>query len=224
MTPLAALAAVMLSGACVSAPAPVSPSPLAPRPSSPNDSLAAVWRLGRPFAQFAAAVDHRVELWRRVQGYATVPDALVTRARRVGPWKLLIVADDDCSDSANVIPYIAKLAELAPNLELRIVYDTLPGAQHVKDTHRSPDGRAAIPTLVVLNAAFEDRGCWVERPAQLQQWYVTRGHDVDDDTYRREKLGFYDFDHGSTTLEEVVGVLEAAAAGTPSCGIAPRPW
>ena len=221
MTPL--LAAAMLAvAACTSPGAPARTSHPAPRTPPSNDTLTALWRLGQPFAQFRTLITHRTELWRRNVEIAAVPDALVTRARRVGNWKLLVTADDDCSDSANVLPYIAKLAELAPNLELRVVHDSLGHA--LKAGHRTPDGRPATPTLVVLDDSFNDRGCWVERPAQLQYWYITRGHDVDDDTYRREKLGFYDFDHGTTTLEEVVGVLEAAAAGTPRCGIAPRAW
>jgi hypothetical protein len=219
MTPLAA-ALLLGAAACAGPAAPPRPSPLAPRPSS--DTLAALWRRAQPFAQFTTLITHRVELWHRNQSIAEVPDALVTRARRLGSWKLLVTADDDCSDSANTLPYIAKLAELAPNLELRVLHDSLGYA--LKAGHRTPDGRTATPTLVVLDASFNDRGCWVERPAQLQYWYIHRGRDVDNDTYRREKLGFYDFDHGASTLEEVVGVLEAAAAGTPRCGIEPRPW
>jgi len=231
MTPLAALAATVLVGACSAGTRPPGPAPLAPRTLSvapdtrhltPDTALATLWRLGQPFAQFRTLITHRTELWSRNVDIAAVPDALVTRARRVGNLKLLVTADDDCSDSANVLPYIAKLAELAPNLELRVVHDSVGYA--LKAGHRTPDGRTATPTLVVLDGDFNDRGCWVERPAQLQYWYITRGHDVDNDTYRREKLGFYDFDHGTTTLEEVVGVLEAAAAGTPRCGIAPRAW
>ena len=213
---------VLFAGFCAASPVPTAAA--ASAAPAADTALARMWRQAQTWAAFEAAIDARVELWRRNIRLAAVPDALLARARGVGSWKLLVVADDDCSDSVNVLPYIAKLAELAPNLEIRIVPDGL--GTSVKQAHRAPDGRPAIPTLVVLDAAFNDRGCWVERPAQLQHWFIQRGDsllDHDTDTYRREKQGFYDFDRGLSTLEEVVGVIEAAAAGTPRCGIAPHP-
>lgn len=212
--------APLLLAATVSACATAPRSPL-PAPGMPDTAYARLWAQGQAYPQWYAAVDDRVELWQRVTGIVQVPDALAQRARRVGSFKLLFMADDDCSDSANVLPYIARLIELAPNLELRLV--DMETGRRIGEQHRTPDGRVATPTVVVLDPRFDDRGCWVERPARLQHWYVTRGDTVNVPAYRREKQGFYDFDHGMSTLEELVSILEAAAAGTPRCGIPPQP-
>lgn len=211
------LPTLLVMAACAAAP----PLTVGPAPTLPDSGYARLWALATPYPRWYATVDDRVALWQGVTGLVQVPDALAQRASRVGPLKLLFMADDDCSDSANALPYIARLVELAPNLELRLV-DMNTGRQ-IGEQHRTPDGRIATPTAVVLDAHFEDRGCWVERPARLQHWYITRGDTVNVPAYRREKQGFYDFDRGMSTLEELVGVLEAAAAGAPRCGIAPRP-
>ena len=96
----------------------------------------------------------------------------------------------------------------------------------MRETHRTPDGRAATPTPLLLDDRFQDRGCWVERPAQLQHWFVQRGDSLlEHDAYGFgvEKQGWYDRDHGASTLAEVLMVIESARAGTTTCGIAPRP-
>ena len=208
---------------CAASPAPQAAAPAPARIDSAT--FTTLWRQGQTWPQFRDAIDARPQMWARTQSLVAIPDAVVQRARNAGSWKLMIVADDDCSDSGNVIPYLARLSELAPNLELRIVPDEL--GRRVKETHRTPDGRGAIPTLVVLDAGFNDGGCWVERPAQLQYWFMTRGNellDTDTDTYRREKQGWYDFDHGASTLDEVLSVVEAAATTRPRCGIPPHAY
>ncbi len=216
---------VLLAGAAAcAAPQPPRSSP-APAAAIGDSAYAALWRQGQAWPQFRDEIDARPQMWARTQSFVVIPDAVVQRARALGPWKLMLVADDDCSDSGNVIPYLARLSELAPNLELRIVPE--PIGQRVKETHPTPDGRPAIPTLVLLDEAWRDRGCWVERPAQLQHWFMTRGDsllDHDPDTYRREKQGWYDFDHGESTIGEVLRVVETARAGGRLCGITPHAY
>lgn len=219
---------VLVAGvvACATPPSSRQTSAPAPAPAISDSTYAALWRQGQTWPQFRDAIDARPQLWARTQSIVAIPDAVAQRARALGTWKLLIVADDDCSDSGNVLPYLARLSELAPNLEIRITPDDERG-QRLKETHRAPDGRAAFPLLVLLDDGWRDRGCWVERPAQLQWWYMTRGHalmDSDPDTYRREKLGFYDFDHGESTLNEVLGMIEAARSGSRVCGITPHAY
>jgi len=221
-----ALVFVAGTAACgASAPSRQASAP-SPAPAISDSTYAARWRQGQSWPQFRDAIDARQQLWARTQSIVAIPDAVLQRARSLGSWKLLIVADDDCSDSGNVLPYLARLSELAPNLELRITPDDEQG-QRLKEAHRAPDGRAAFPLLLLLDDGWHDRGCWVERPAQLQWWYMTRGQqllDTDVDAYRREKQAFYDFDHGASTLDEVLGVIEAASHGSRICGIAPHAY
>ena len=187
-------------------------------PASPpvHDSLAAVYSAGQTWDAFYEAVDRRRVLWIRTWTEARVPPDLAARARAVGGgWRILVITVPGCSDSANSVPYIAKLVQETPGLEMRLVD---PGAGRPwMEAHRSPDGRAATPTVLVLDEQFEIRGCWVEQPAALQEiWLpiVARG------TMAQEvgtKMAWYAEDAGREILRELVEVLEGARSGDVVC-------
>lgn len=194
-----AIAAALAAGICI-APAPGFQS-------ASSDSLAALWAVARPYSDFIANVNERQAQWRRVDAMAAVPDHLATRARGAGRLRLLIVTVYACGDSINTVPWIAKLAAAAPNLELRIAHPDQ--GRWLMEAHRTPDGRASTPTLVVMDENFNERGCWIERPAELQRWYIDTGKALPDDQYMRHKTGWYESDAGRSTLEEVVAMLES---------------
>ena len=178
-------------------------APLAP----PPDSLAALYRAGRPYAEFFAGIRERREQWERTTRLAVVPDDLAARARAAGRWKLLLVTVDACSDSVNSVPYLAALVAAAPNLELRVV--SRDAGRGVMEAHRTPDDRAATPTLVLLDSNLVERGSWIERPAELQTWFIATGHALPMDQFRRDKQAWYDRDAGRSALREMVELLEA---------------
>lgn len=181
-----------------------------------TDSLRAYWDEAVPFDDFYAHVERRTALWRRNYEEGQVPAALVERARAVGgTWRLLAVAVDGCSDSVNTIPWMALLAEAVPGLELRVL-DPVAG-RPLMEARPTADGRAATPTVVVLDEGFDDAGCFVERPRPLKEWIEEQRHIVGEGTLYEGKMLWYDQDRGRATLEEVVGLLEAAAAGEPVC-------
>ncbi len=183
--------------------------------SGPDDELRALYQQGETFAAFHERATRRKELWDR--NYArTLPSALVERARAVGgSWHLLSVAIDACSDSVNTIPYLALLTDLVPGLDMRIVDSDVGRA--VMEARRTPDGRAATPTVVLLDADFDDAGCFIERPKDLQAYLAENDGKISRDALFEAKMGWYDTDGGRSTVEEVVALLEAAAAGRPTC-------
>lgn len=189
--------------------------------AAPRDStLAALYASGQDYRTFLAEAKQRREMWVRHSEQAVVaPDVLATARGLMGKWRILVVAVDGCSDSANTIPYIAKLVELVPSLEMRIVAPG-PGTA-VMEAHRTPDGRAATPTLVVLDTDGNDIGCLVERPSALQQLAVNARAAGTIDAFARDKQKWYDADAGASVVREMVAVLQAAATGTPRCD-APR--
>lgn len=180
------------------------------------DSLEAYWDEAAPFPAFYDGVTRRARLWERNYTQGEVPPELVERARAVGgTWRLLAVAVDACSDSVNTLPYLALLAEAVPGLELRVL-DPERG-RALMEARPTADGRAATPTVVLLDASFEDAGCFIERPRPLKEWIEEKEHEVGGPTLYEGKMLWYDQDAGRSTLEEVVGLLEAAAAGAPVC-------
>ena len=178
--------------------------------------LAALYASGTDYRDFLAAAEARRDQWRANTERAVVaPDALAAARALPGRWRLLVVAVDGCSDSVNTIPYLAALVEGVASLELRIV---MPGpGRPVMEAHRTPDGRPATPTVVVLDAAGNEVGCWVERPKALQDQAVAARAGGTLEQFQRGKQGWYDADAGASTVREVVAVLQAAAAGTPRC-------
>lgn len=147
---------------------------------------------------------------------ARVDDALLARAKAVGgTWKFLVVAIDRCGDSMNSVPYLAKLAELVPGIDLRIVLPV--NGRVAQESHKSLDGRNATPTIVLLDASGRDMGCIVELPKEIRDWAHGVRKTVSSDSLHAGIAAFYARDKGRGITTEAVELLEAAKAGTPRC-------
>jgi hypothetical protein len=178
-------------------------------------TLEEVYRGGHSWDEFYAGVDARRELWQSSWTHSAVPEDLAARARAAGPWRILIITEARCSDSANSVPYVGKLVEQTPGLELRLVNSAV--GRPWMEAHRSPDGRPSTPTILVLDEKFAIRGCWVEQPAALQSFWlpiVARG---EASAELNRKMEWYAADAGRETLRELVEVLEGARTGRMIC-------
>ena len=148
------------------------------------------------------------ELWRGIAAHVHIPEELVERVRAIpGDWHLLVLSEDWCGDAVNTVPLIARLSELAPNLDCRILgRDANPD---LMDTHLTGTSRS-IPVVILLDDQYEERGWWGPRPRPLQQWVLGEGRALPNSERYREVRRWYARDRGVTTLEEVVEMLEAA--------------
>ncbi len=171
---------------------------------------------GKTFADFLADAKARREGWLAINDSARVDAGLVARARAVGgTWRLLVVAVDRCGDSMNSVPYLAKLAEQVPGLELRIVHPDQ--GRPVQAAHRSLDGRIATPTIVLLDAAGKDVGCIVELPQAIRDWAHGVRSTVSADSLHAGIRAYYASNHGVGMTTEAVEMLEAAKRGDVHC-------
>jgi hypothetical protein len=181
-----------------------------------TDSLAALYQTGVTWDQFFAAAKARKETWRDNYDRGAPDQTAADRAKAVGgSWRILAVAEDWCGDSANSVPYLARLVEQVPSLELRIVNSK--AGRWVMERYRTPDGRAATPTIVILDGEGNPVGCLVERSAKLRAWVSEEKPKLSDDQFQEKKLAWYQEDRGRATVDEIVELLELAAAGTPRC-------
>ena len=140
--------------------------PLVTSPVVIDSTYKALYESGTTFADFLANANARKEQWEGNYALKVAPDALVTRATAAGTgWKLLVVTIPSCGDSVNSVPYLASLIEKIPSIEMRLI--GIEAGKAVMEAHRTPDGRAATPTVILLDAEFNERGCFVERPAAL---------------------------------------------------------
>jgi hypothetical protein len=184
-------------------------------PRARTDSLGAAYASGQNWAAFYDGVNRRRELWIKNWTNARVAPDIVERANAVGPWRILVITEPGCSDSANSIPYIAKLVEHTPGLELRLVNSTV--GRPWMEAHRTTDGRAATPTILILDDTHRIRGCWIEQPVKLQAFWlpvVARGTTSEE---VGKKMAWYAEDEGRETLREFVEVLEGAHSGNVIC-------
>ncbi len=205
------MAPLLLLSVLATAP-PVCVQPAAPM-VVPADTLRGIYESGVPFAEFLDKANRRRDQWVRNAELAANPDpALVARLRALGgTWRLLAVAPDGCSDSVNTIPWMAGLAAAVDNVELRVV--TVERGQGVMDAHPTQDGRSATPTVVLLDADWRERGCFIERPRALRLLL----EDVPSGERFERKMSWYEDDAGRETLADLVAMLEAAAGGGVRC-------
>jgi Thioredoxin len=171
-----------------------------------NDAVAlAMFDKAPAWSDFLAGVKAQRERWTGNAARATVPADLADRmARAARGLKLLVVAQDWCVDSANTVPYIARLASSA-QVPLRIV-DRAAGEPLMK-RFRSRDGRTVTPLVIVIR---QDRviGAWVERPAPLQHAFESIVTDPDARRLFEDRQAWYDADGGRTTMAEILAVAE----------------
>ena len=162
------------------------------------------------FSEFLPQAQQLAALWRDTYRVTRVGDDAVARAAALpGRWHLLVLVEDWCGDAVNTVPYLARLAELSPNLDLRVVgRDANPD---LMDAHLAPSGARAIPVVLVLDEHFVERGWWGSRPGELQRWVIEVGRTLEKDERYRHVRTWYARDRGRSTLHEVLAILERAA-------------
>lgn len=88
----------------------------------------------------------------------------------------LIITEAWCGDAAQNIPYLAKLAEVASNVDCSLVYrDENPElmANHLTN------GSKSIPKLVVYDDSLEPIASWGPRPAEVQELVMSYKNQLD---------------------------------------------
>jgi Thioredoxin len=163
---------------------------------------------GVTFADFLEKARARRDEWRAHYNDATVSPALITRMRALPAKRhLLTVAEDWCADSVNTVPYIARLIDGAPErLDMRVVNREVGKA--VMEAYRTPDGRTATPTIVVLDENWHVLGALTERPAATQAWFLEKQKTTMQKPLHDELLAWYEKDAGKTTVLEIADLVE----------------
>lgn len=175
--------------------------------STPAPHYAELYAHGVPFAEFLDKVNARRDEWRARYRDAVVSPELIQKVRALhGRRQLLVVAEDWCSDSAQTIPYLARLVEAAPGtLEMRII-DSKAG-RIVMDAHPTPDGRGATPTIAALTPAGTLIDAWSERPSGLQHWAIEQRKVLSRSELHDQVAKWYADDAGKSALNEIVAIL-----------------
>lgn len=162
------------------------------------------------FEEMLATVTENVDLWAAVWRRATVPDEYLRRVAALGgAWHLLVLSEDWCGDAVNTVPVVARLAELSPNVDMRVL--ARDENLDLMDAHLTGTSRS-IPVVIALDDEFRERGWWGPRPAELQTWVLGPGRALEKADRYRQVRSWYARDRGRTTLEEVVRMIEKASS------------
>jgi hypothetical protein len=78
----------------------------------------------------------------------------------------VLITEPWCGDASHNVPFIAKMAELNPNIKLEI---QLRDSENSEIDNYLTNGGKSIPILVVRNAKNEDLFVWGPRPAACQE-------------------------------------------------------
>lgn len=119
----------------------------------------------------------------------------------------LVITEGWCGDAAQNLPFLNKMAELNPNVDLRFVLrdENLP----LMDDFLTNGGRS-IPKLVALDDAFNVLGTWGPRPEPVQKAFLAN-------KVSQEKSGkefteylhlWYAKDKGLTLQSEFLAILD----------------
>ncbi len=173
--------------------------------------FAPLWDQALPYHQFVKESHEHCELWTGVYRLAKVPRWAKRDVEKLGRrFRLVVIAEDWCGDASSTVPIVAKWAEEAGVVELRVLRrDKYP---QVMDRYLT-DGARAIPIVIVLTEAMEELGHWGSRPAELQAFVMAeRAKGKTSKDYFAEVRRWYAKDKGESTLREVLAVMAAGVA------------
>ena len=166
---------------------------------------AAIFDQGKPYEEFLAAANSRPEVWKANTSRSRPSAALIDRLKKAGQGlRFVVVATAACSDSVHTVPYVAVLAREA-GVPLRVVDPS--AGKPIQDAFKTPDGRGATPTVAILRG---DKvvAAWVERPVALQTWMLGPAAALSQTDRMDRKFGWYEWDRGESTMEELVELVE----------------
>ena len=169
---------------------------------------------GETYAELMARPMVNHEMWVALYKRAAIPIEISGRVEALGGhWHLLVLSEDWCGDSVNIVPIVAKLTESVSNMDMRIL--ARDENLDIMDTHLTGTSRS-IPIVILLNQKYQECGWWGPRPRELQKWVVEKGMQLPKAERYREVRTFYARDHGLTTMREIVEMLERCCVHPPA--------
>jgi thiol-disulfide isomerase/thioredoxin len=176
----------------------------------------AIFASGKPFEEWLAAAESDQNREAIAQALASqqlephVEALLGALPRRV---YVVAIAEDWCGDVRRHVPVLQRLAQAAPNLEVRYITRE----QH-KDVFARflTNGGEAIPKFVFLSDQFVECGNWGPMPA-ADRLLIARGKACGDLGAARQKVALsYQADAGRRiVVEELLALVQVAVCTSP---------
>lgn len=160
------------------------------------------------FPEYLASVVKNREWWQDTYRLATVREEHAARADALATrWKLVAITEDWCGDAVNILPFVARLVEAAPQkLEMRLLgRDANPD---LVNSHLTGGYTRSIPSIIVLDDDFMEYGWWGPRPLPLQEQAMGDWWKLPKDERRLRIRMWYARDRGRLVHDELLRLLE----------------
>ena len=150
----------------------------------------------------------QTDLHKLYERRAEIDVATVEAIRAAGSRNILVITEPWCGDSLAILPVIANLFTQA-GCEIRIIQrDEHPD---LIDQYLTNGGRA-IPIVIVLDDAFNERFHWGPRPEQAQSIVIEHkaaiaAGETDKAEAHKKIRGFYARDHGKAVVAEFAAMF-----------------
>ena len=171
-----------------------------------TDRLPERFAAGATFEQILARHKDNSEMWNAVYKRAALDEEALSRARNIEHrFHFLVLNEDWCGDSVNILPYVARLAEASDKIEMRILgRDSNPD---LMNSHLTGKARS-IPIVIVYDGAFNEKGWWGPRPGPLQSWVLNEGLALPKPDRYPLIRAWYARDKGRTIVSELLSIIE----------------
>lgn len=119
----------------------------------------------------------------------------------------LVLTEAWCGDAAQNIPILSKMADVSPNIELRLILrDENP---EVMDNYLTNGGRS-IPKLIVLDEEFNEVATWGPRPAEVQQMVLDnkKSGAMDYSEFAKVVQKWYAKNKGKNLQREMLNIID----------------
>ena len=143
----------------------------------------------------------------RIDKCYEVADKLIKEINNIDEPELwMVITENWCGDSAQNLPYIAKIAKENKNIDLRIILrDSHP---EIMDFYLT-NGTRSIPKLVVFDAEGNERFSWGPRPMEVQKLFEQWKAEgiVKPELYEKLHL-WYSKDKGKSIEKEILHLIQ----------------
>ncbi|KAA5827880.1 thioredoxin family protein [Algibacter amylolyticus] len=158
-------------------------------------------------ANYTKLNDRRMKRWDKTIKVAEVAKEKIEAFNRKTTW--LIITESWCGDAAHVVPALNKIAELNPNIDVKIVFrdENL----ELMDMFLTNGGRAIAKLIILDNETGEVLNTYGPRPSEATS-YVNRfkaKHGALTPEFKEDLQHWYNKDKGQNIISDVVEILTA---------------
>jgi hypothetical protein len=119
------------------------------------------WDQAMGYDDYIEQMTVRQDEYRR--NFDSAPITAADRSRFGGAeLRVLVLTEDWCGDSAQLVPPVARLARELGNVEIRILLRN--EHEDLADVYRDATGRQPIPVFILMDARGAELGALLERP------------------------------------------------------------